>query len=224
MKKILAILLALLCLASVACAEGSIIISGTDSAEVTLGDKISVEKVCDVTISSLTADEYAFTVAAFERPNDELVNSPAVKSELTGTQWNERARYKYDMNGDVNPYAMAYADCGFALKASAVEYKLLDLRLSVLNRMLLPMTVADKVQVKLVYDTDYEFEATYVRMETADTLGNPNEWLCEPEDLGMLVERTVHYVFEIPNAVLQIEAPLKAVITVSGEEYEFIIR
>lgn len=221
MKKVAALVLALaLLLASAALAEVEIIggTAATASGDLAFGEALEIEKIGVFKPLSVTADDYAFSIAAYDRDPEEKFTTPAV------SDWGNVARFKYEFNGGNHPWSEMYLIHGFALKASSGEYKLLDVRMSVLNKMITPMDLADMAQATVTFAGEYEFPLLQVRMETDDTLGNPNEWLVEATPVPMLVERNVHFIFEVPNIVAASTEDLVAAFTLHGEAYELVLR
>lgn len=227
MKRLTVLFMIVMLLGVTACAEDlqvQIIDGGTGMGEIVPQEIISIENICDVQLLGAVAGSYAMSIAAYERPEDELFLTPAA-SGTTSSGWGSCERYKYELNsaGKVG-YIEMYVDIGAALQASSDEYQLLDIRMSILNRMLSPMEVAETIQIKVTYDENYVFESPVIWMEQADTLGNPNEWLAEASPIPMLVERTTHFIFEVPEIVTTSAEPLEATITINGEEYTYAIR
>ena len=198
MKKFIPMLIALMLLATFACAEDlqvQIIGEATGDGSVAAEEVISIDHICDVKLFGAVAGTYAMSMPAYARPEDERFS-----------------------------YVEMYEGIVAAVQASSDEYQLLDVRMSILNRMLSPMEVTEKIQVKLTYDDYYVFETPAIWMETADTLGNPNEWLTAATPIPMLVERTTHFIFEVPKIVTTSTEPLVAIITINGEDYTYTIR
>jgi hypothetical protein len=139
-------------------------------------------------------------------------------------KWGSYERYKFDVNSGKAGYMDMYLDIDSALQASSEDYYLLDVKLNVLNRMIAPMEIAETIQSELHYDSDYTFELTDIRVEQEDTLGNPGEWLVEATDIPMLVEKTVHFIYEVPKIVVTDDADLTVDFTVKDEEYEIVLR
>ena len=197
-----------------------IIDGGSGTGTIAPQEVISIDNICDVQLLGAVAGTYAMSIPAYDRPEDELFLTPEVDN------WKYAERYKFEINenGNFNPYVSMYVDIGAAIQASSDEYQLLDIRMSILNRMLSPMEVAENIQVQVTYDENYVFESPMIWMEQADTLGNPNEWLTEATPIPMLVERTTHFIFEVPKIVTTSTEPLEATITINGEEYTYAIR
>ena len=197
-----------------------IIDGGSGTGTIAPQEVISIDNICDVQLLGAVAGTYAMSIPAYDRPEDELFLTPEVDN------WKYAERYKFEINesGNFNPYVSMYVDIGAAIQASSDEYQLLDIRMSILNRMLSPMEVAENIQVKVTYDENYVFESPMIWMEQADTLGNPNEGLTEATPIPMLVERTTHFIFEVPKIVTTSTEPLEATITINGEEYTYAIR
>ncbi len=218
-----------------ASAEGVTVIGETTGVNGTLqiGECISIDKVCDFTLLSYVGDTYALAIAPYERPEDELFLTPEAKGNKTvrnssGTlvdSWGSMQRYKYKNNSNNKPgYAIMYGDIGAAKIASSNEFKLLDVRVSVLNKMISPMDVQKVFSAKSRFMDEYDFPLTYVCMETADTLGNPNEWLVDVQPIPMLVQRNIHFIFEVPNVVVESNESLVVTLGVNKDEYEIVIR
>ena len=232
MKKFISMLIALMLLATFACAEDlqvQIIGEATGDGSVAAEEVISIDHICDVKLFGAVAGTYAMSMPAYARPEDELFLTPEVPTVNAFSDfYGGCERYKYESNADGNVvycgYVEVYVDIGAAVQASSDDYQLLDVRMSILNRMLSPMEVTEKIQVKLTYDDYYVFETPAIWMETADTLGNPNEWLTAATPIPMLVERTTHFIFEVPKIVTTSTEPLVATITINGEDYTYTIR
>ena len=222
MKKIAALLLVLTVLLENAALAEVQIIESTGAAgaggDLTYGEKLEVEKLGDFTPLSTVADTYAFSIAAFERDEtEEFTTSNA-------GDWASRVRYKFDFKGDTHPWSEMYLAYDYAVQASSDEYKLVDVRMSILNRMITAMDLGELIQAKLTYAGEYEFELQQVRMETADNIGNANEWLVPATPIPMLVERNVHFLFEVPNIVATSTEDLSVTFTINGQDYELVIR
>lgn len=192
-----------------------------------VGETVTIDKVCDLTLLGYVADTYAMSIAAYERDENELFLTPeaaAVNLEEYNN-WGSYERYKYKRNEeDKASYVEMYLDIGSAIKASSDEYYLLDIRMNVLNRMIAPMNVNETIQANLKYADDYTFDPIDIRMETSDTLGNEKEWLVEATDIPMLVERTVHFIFEVPKIVATDKESLTADFVVKDERFEIVLR
>lgn len=191
-----------------------------------VGETVTIDKVCDLTLLGYVADTYAMSIAAYERDENELFLTPRADTvNHEGDYWSSTERYKYKMNEeDLSGYVEMYLDIGSAIKASSDEYYLLDIRMNVLNRMIAPMDVNETIQANLKYADDYTFDPIDIRMETSDTLGNEKEWLVEATDIPMLVERTVHFIFEVPKIVATDKESLTADFVVKDERFEIVLR
>ena len=215
---------------SVAFAEGVTVISDDEgvSGSLQIGETVSIEKVCDFTLLSYVADTYALSIPAYERPDDELFTTPEHEKGRDigeGDYWGQFGRYKYALNDSGKTgYAVMYYDIYAAQKASSDEYKLLDVRVSILNKMISPIDIEKVFSAKAVYMDEYAFPVTYVCMETADTLGNQNEWLVDAKPIPMLVQRNIHFIFEVPNVVAESRESLVVTLSVDKDEYEIVIR
>ena len=139
-------------------------------------------------------------------------------------EYSHATRHKFEKRGDKDPWANDYIDNDCALKASSGEYKLLDVRVSILNKMITPMDLAQIAQASLTYAGEYPFELTEARMEADDTLGNINEWLVPATPIPMLVERNIHFIFEVPNVVATSTDDLVFSLTINGEQYDLTLR
>lgn len=156
-----------------------------------------------------------------EKGNKTVVNSSGILVDSRGSF----QRYKYKENGNNKlGYALMYADIGAAKKSNSDEYKLLDIRISVMNKMISPMDVEKVFTAKAIFMDDYEFPLTYICMETADSLGNQNEWLVDVKPIPMLVQRNIHFIFEVPNVVVESSESLSVLLTLNKDEYEVVIR
>lgn len=215
---------------SLAFAEGVTVIGDTEgvNGSLQIGETVSVEKVCDFTLLSYVADTYALSFPAYERPDDELFTTPDHEKGRgidEGGSWGQQGRYKYALNNSgKSGYALMYYDIYAAQKASSDEYKLLDVRVSILNKMISPMDIEKVFNAKAVFMDEYEFPLTYICMETADTLGNQNEWLVDAKPIPMLVQRNIHFIFEVPNVVAESRESLVVTLSVDKDEYEIVIR
>lgn len=186
-------------------------------------ETITVDKVCDITYLGCVADDIAMSIPAYMRDENETVKTPSAKA-LNGDHWNDRVRYKYKKNGESNPYADMYVAIGAALKPQSDDYKLLDIRLDILNRSITPLDLAERLQAKLFYEDGYEFELTTVMTEVTDTAGNKNEWLTDEIEIPVLVNKIVHLIFEVPNVVATDTAPLSASVILADNEFGIEIR
>lgn len=199
----------------------------SNSGELTIGETITIDKLCDITLLSYVADTYAMSIPAYERSDDETVKTKEYRgASRTNDSWGDHSRYKYVRNEaeGASSYVDMYYDIFAAEKASSDEYKLLDVRLSVLNRMITPMDLSEVFTAKATFMEDYNFPLTYLRTEMTDPAGNKNEWLTEAKPIPMLVQRNVHFIFEIPNIVAESRESLVVTLGVDGEEYEIVIR
>ena len=197
--------------------------SGTAGGDLQIGEKVEIEKVFDITLLGFVADKIAMSIPAYERPDDETVTTPKTQA-LNGDTWNNRSRYKYEMNGDSHPYAEMYVAIGAALEPSSDDYLLLDIRLDILNKALTPLDLSEAVKATLVYDDDYEFEMTTVKTEKTDPEGNKNEWLTDELEIPVLVSKTIHVIFEVPEIVATSTDPLTAKLTISDNDFDIVLR
>ena len=235
MKRMISIMLAVafIMLLSIAVYAGddlSVQIIGADTTttstvggDLQIGEKVEIEKVFDITLLGFVADKIAMSIPAYERPDDETVKTPETK-DPSGSTWGNKNRYKYEKNGDTNPYADMYIAIGTALEPSSDDYLLLDIRLDILNKALTPLDLSEAVKATLVYDDDYEFEMTAVKTEKTDPEGNKNEWLTDELEIPVLVSKTVHVIFEVPEIVGTGTEPLVAKLTVADNEFEIVLR
>ena len=191
--------------------------------ELILEETASVEKCLDITYLGCVADDIAMSIPAYVRDEEETVETPEARA-LNGDHWNNRTRYKYKKNGESNPYADMYVAIGAALKPQSDEYKLLDIRMNILNTSITPLDLEERAQALLTYADDYEFELAYIMTEVSDTLGNKNEWLTDNIEIPVLVEKTVHFIFEVPNVVATDTKPLSAELNIADNLFRINIR
>ena len=172
--------------------------TNTSGSDLTEGESVTIDKVCDLTYLGYTADNYAMSIAAYSRDNDESIEVPKVKGSK---EWGKSNRFKLKENESKKPsYLDVYTDIGAAVVPSSEDYMLVDVRLNVLNRSTSPLSLND-VKATLKYNDEYPFDLTIIKMEESDGNGHSNEWLADIKDIPTLIDRNVHFIFEVPKLV-----------------------
>ncbi|NMA13555.1 MAG: hypothetical protein GX933_10305 [Chloroflexi bacterium] len=112
----------------------------------------------------------------------------------------------------------------FPTEASSSEYKLLDVRVNILNKMRSDMEIDKVFSAKAIFMDEYEFPLTYIKTELINSDGTVDNSLYPAKPIPMLVQRTVHFIFEVPNIVAESSESLVVTFGVENDEYEFILR
>ena len=132
------------------------------------------------------------------------------------------------LNYTIDAYAYGSSEAGIgdgtgkgaALRSSSPDYQLLDLRVYLVNRKMEDMVVEDTIQARLFYEGKYTLDKHEIYMEVPGT-----SKLSKSEPIPMLVDRTLHIIFQVPNVVASEEGErLEAIFTIDGEEHVWVIR
>lgn len=154
-KNIVALLMivTLLLASASALAEDTIVVGG-ENPEVALGDKITVTDMCDITFINFVSGEYISSIPVWERPDDVVI---AISKQASTRDQDGEARKWENYSGGPKGYLPSYVEKGYALKASTKEYKLIDVRCTVLNVQLSSLGLDDKVSTELSFMDKYTF-------------------------------------------------------------------
>ena len=196
--------------------------TNTSGSDLTEGETVTIDKVCDLTYLGCVADNYAMSIAAYSRDEDESIETPSVR----GSQdWGKYIRYKFKENAQQKPgYFYVYTDIGAAVQPSSEDYMLVDVRFNVLNRSISPLSLND-VKATLKYNDEYPFDLTIIKMEESDGNGHSNEWLTDIKDIPTLIDRNLHFIFEVPKLVAtDTSGTLAATFDMFGEKYDIELR
>ena len=199
----------------------------TDSSAI--GESFTIPSVCDLTIHSVAVGYYAMAIAPFERDEEALYTLPGiiVRSAAEASvvsQFDSGSRYKFEKNGNLDGYADIYVAINRALKASTADYRLLDIRVCVLNRQKEAMDIQETFSATLQFDEEYEFDSRWICAEGADISGSSAEWLVDGEAIPPLLYRTVHFIFEVPALVAGGEELLTADLRIGEEGWHVQLR
>ena len=177
----------------------------------------------------------AQTAAAQETENDVMSEQTVINLAVDSAEEVTMGKiYRFGKICDLMPISVtmnSYADSiqdynesgtgtDRALRSSSDEYMLVDVRAYILNRMKEPLKVAEKIKAVLTYDEDYPFDVSALRMEPLTS----NAFV-EMRDMNMLIERNVHFIFEVPKTVvMETTAPLYVSFTVDEEQISLSLR
>lgn len=210
--------------------------AGTSAHTLEIGETYNIEKKCDIKLLSFVADEYVFSIQAYERDENELLTTPKYRyidivhpNIYTGdfgySHWdNDRERYKFKNRDGVCSYSDMYLDLGAAVKAQSDDFLLIDIRMEIANCMIAPFDIKREVSAKLISADEYEFPVLGYFYEIPDCNGTDNEWLEDAGRIPSSEKKNVHIVFEVPYEIAAGTDSLVSELEIGGESFEVILR
>ena len=111
--------------------EGSVTIidsmGETGGGDLSVGQTEIIDNVCELTLLGFVADDYAMSIAAYGRDEEETVQTPEVSGNRENrcapdNYWGKKDRFKLEKNSSTSSYHDMYINIGAALEAETTDY------------------------------------------------------------------------------------------------------
>lgn len=113
---------------------------------------------------------------------------------------------------------------GHAVCAASADFKLLDLRLEVLNTSGGDVDLTEAIEATAVIDGQYIYLPVGAMEEIDSENGAPREYLAQLRPMSMFEKRTVHILFELPAIVETNNYTIDVSLKASGQSFNIVLQ